>query len=112
MQNCWHLGIAKVEDQTNNVFLQECGTRILQPLLLAFLIRSYGSDEPQEQTKSYYYAAGIVLTAIAYPLTHHPYFFEVTHVGMKMRVACCSLVYRKVGVWWTRIKCLFCGKGS
>lgn len=76
-------------------FIEECGTHIIQPLFLAYLIRSYGSGDPTEQYKSYIYAAGIVLTTIAYPMTHHPYFFEVTHLGMKMRVACCSLLYRK-----------------
>lgn len=27
---------------------------------------------------------------------HHPFFFETQHVGMRMRVACSSVIYRKV----------------
>ena len=46
-------------------------------------------------TEAYLYGAGVVAMAGLYTFTHHAYFFEVMHTGMKLRVACCSLLYRK-----------------
>ena len=46
-------------------------------------------------TEAYLYATGVVAMAGLYTFTHHNYFFEVMHTGMKLRVACCSLLYRK-----------------
>jgi hypothetical protein len=39
---------------------------------------------------------GVSLCAIVIAIAHHPYFFGVTRMGMQMRVACCSLMYKKV----------------
>ncbi|KAK2715107.1 hypothetical protein QYM36_009933, partial [Artemia franciscana] len=77
------------------VFIEECFTRVVQPLLLGFLIRCLEADQSCEPWVPYLYAAGIVFCSAFYTTTHHPYFFGVQHVGMKLRVSCCSLVYRK-----------------
>ena len=42
------------------------------------------------------YAAGVVLMAGFYNLTHHQFFFGSQIVGMRLRVAAGSLIYRKV----------------
>ena len=44
--------------------------------------------------EAYFHGSGVVLCAAVYTFTHHPYFFGVMHMGMKLRVANCSLVYR------------------
>ena len=44
---------------------------------------------------AYLYATGVVLCSATYTFTHHPYLFGVMHTGMKIRVAACSLLYRK-----------------
>ena len=44
--------------------------------------------------EAYFHASGVVLCAVVYTLTHHPYFLAVMHLGMKLRVASCCLVYR------------------
>ena len=46
------------------------------------------------QLEAYLYATGVVMCSAIYTFTHHPYFFGVMHLGMKIRVASCSLLYR------------------
>ena len=46
-------------------------------------------------TEAYLYAGGVVAMTVLWIFTHHNYFFSVQHTGMKLRVACCSLLYRK-----------------
>ena len=48
------------------------------------------------QLEAYIYATGVVMCSAIYTFTHHPYFFGVMHLGMKIRVASCSLLYRLV----------------
>jgi hypothetical protein len=33
---------------------------------------------------------------VLYTVMHHPFFFSTQHCGMQIRVACSSLIYRKV----------------
>ena len=46
--------------------------------------------------QAYAYATGVVLSSVVYTLTIHPYFFGVQHTGMRIRIAACSLIYKKV----------------
>ena len=48
------------------------------------------------EVEAYLYASGVVVMAALYTFTHHAYFFGVMHTGMRIRVAACSLLYRKV----------------
>lgn len=41
------------------------------------------------------YASGLIVVSMMCVIVLHPYMMAVMHVGMKMRVACCSLLYRK-----------------
>ena len=53
------------------------------------------------EVEAYLYASGVVVMAALYTFTHHAYFFGVMHTGMRIRVAACSLLYRKVkSKWW------------
>lgn len=45
--------------------------------------------------EAYIYAGFIVLTAFLYVLINHSYLLSRQHLGMKIRIACCSLIYRK-----------------
>ena len=51
----------------------------------------------------YLYGTGVVMMSAVYTFTHHPYFFGVMHTGMKVRVASCSVLYRKVGLLQTML---------
>ena len=46
--------------------------------------------------QAYLYATGVVLGSALFTLVHHPYFFGLQHVAMKIRVAACSVIYKKV----------------
>ncbi|KAG5877236.1 hypothetical protein JTB14_025356 [Gonioctena quinquepunctata] len=70
--------------------------RIIQPLVLAKLVRFYAPGQTEiSQEGAYYYALGVVLCSLVYVVVSHPYAQGIFHLGMKLRVACCSLIYRK-----------------
>jgi ATP-binding cassette subfamily C (CFTR/MRP) protein 4 len=74
---------------------EECILRIYQPLFMGWMIDYFSPESRTTKLEAYLYAAGVVLCAAIYTFTHHPYFFGVMHLGMKLRVAACSLLYRK-----------------
>lgn len=45
--------------------------------------------------EAYYYAIAIVLSCFFYVMVSHSQILSLQHLGMKIRVACCSLIYRK-----------------
>lgn len=69
--------------------------RLTQPLFLGRLIRFFnpGSDITKEE--AYGYAAAVILCSAFNIFVIHPYMMAILHMGMKIRVACCSLIYRK-----------------
>jgi len=73
--------------------------RLSQPLLLGRLVR-YFSESSSDSTitleEAYIYAAGVILCSGLTVFVIHPYMMGIVHMGMKIRVACCSLIYRKV----------------
>ncbi|KYB27685.1 probable multidrug resistance-associated protein lethal(2)03659 isoform X2 [Tribolium castaneum] len=70
--------------------------RIGQPLALGKLLTFYQPLNTEvSQTDAYWYAAGVVICSLANIAFSHPQMLGVMHLGMKMRVACCSLIYRK-----------------
>lgn len=44
---------------------------------------------------AYCYATGIIITTFLKILLGHNNVLALTHLGMKVRVSCCSLIYRK-----------------
>ena len=69
---------------------------MIQPLLLGGLIRYFVAGSGVTRDDAWLYAGGVSFCAVLLAITHHPYFFSVQRIGMRMRVACCSLMYRKV----------------
>lgn len=68
--------------------------RTAQPLFLLGLIAYYSKGEQNIQT-AYLYAAGVIACSALNVMFMHPYMLGTMHVGMKIRVAMCSLIYRK-----------------
>lgn len=58
------------------------------------LIAYYSKGEQEIQT-AYLYAAGVIACSAVNVMFMHPYMLGTMHVGMKIRVAMCSLIYRK-----------------
>ncbi|XP_047033956.1 ATP-binding cassette sub-family C member 4-like isoform X2 [Helicoverpa zea] len=91
--------------------------RLQQPLFLGLLLRYYSPVQDDNQTNnstylyrlfSYYdmegsvswgeavfFAFGIVFCSTFNIMVQHPFMMGVMHMGMKMRVGVCSLIYRK-----------------
>lgn len=75
---------------------EECLLRIFQPLFMSWFVRYFSTEDSGiSQMEAYAYGAGIVGMSALYTFTHHQYFFGVMHMGMKLRVAHCALIYRK-----------------
>lgn len=65
-----------------------------QPIFLGGLISFYSTPNGDINT-AYMYAGAVVLTSALNVLCMHPYVLAQLHCGMKMRVAVCSMIYRK-----------------
>ncbi|CAH1643264.1 unnamed protein product [Spodoptera littoralis] len=91
--------------------------RLQQPIFLALLLRYYspvhGDNNPSNSTylnrlfsyhdmegsvswgEALFFAFGIVFCSTFNIMVQHPFMMGVMHMGMKMRVGVCSLIYRK-----------------
>jgi ATP-binding cassette subfamily C (CFTR/MRP) protein 4 len=70
--------------------------RVVQPLALGQLLSFYQPYQTEiSKNDAYLYAGGVVLCSLINIAFSHPYMMGVLHLGMKMRIACCSLIYRK-----------------
>ncbi|KAK7866057.1 hypothetical protein R5R35_013557 [Gryllus longicercus] len=73
----------------------ELGLRVAQPIFLGRLVLSFSSESEVSRDAALGYAAGVVLCSVVDVCVTHPYFMGLSHMGMKMRVGSCSLLYRK-----------------
>ncbi|KRT78583.1 ABC transporter ATP-binding protein, partial [Oryctes borbonicus] len=74
----------------------EFAIRMIQPIALGQLILYYTPNQSAiSKDEAYMYAAAVVLCSLIYVFIVHPYMMGIIHLGMKLRVACCSLIYRK-----------------
>lgn len=72
------------------------GIRIVQPLCLGLLIQYFTPGSQMSAEEAAIYATGVVLGSFLYNLTHQAFLMSSVHIGMQMRLACCSLLYKKV----------------
>lgn len=90
------------------IFHQEV-IKVIQPVLLGKIIEYFESYDPTDTAavyEAYSYAAGISLSTIGLAVLHHLYFYHVQRAGMKIRVAMCHMIYRKVSHYETSVsKC-------
>lgn len=69
--------------------------KVLQPIFLGRLIEFFSDGSKVSTEDAYLFAAGVVVCSGITVFVIHPYMMAILHIGMKIRVACCSLIYRK-----------------
>lgn len=69
-----------------------------QPIFIAGLLEYFNPDKSntKDLNHAYYYASGLLLNMLANILLFHYSQMEMGRLGMKIRVACCSVIYKKV----------------
>lgn len=72
--------------------------RMSQPIFIGKLLVYFDPDKSNTTSLShaYIYASCLVLNIVTMIFMSHYCQVEMGHCGMKMRVACCSIVYKKV----------------
>ncbi|XP_053685764.1 probable multidrug resistance-associated protein lethal(2)03659 [Sabethes cyaneus] len=71
-------------------------SRIFQPLCLGGLVSYFAPGQTAiSRTEAYYYATGIVLCSLVPVVIFHHFILYIYQIGMKIRLACCSLLYKK-----------------
>uniref|UniRef100_A0A2S2QZL8 Multidrug resistance-associated protein 4 n=1 Tax=Sipha flava TaxID=143950 RepID=A0A2S2QZL8_9HEMI len=76
---------------------QEIFLKTSRPLLIGGILTYLNSESSNKTdvTKAFICACGLFLIMIISTFVFHPNKLAYSHCGMKMRVACCSLMYRK-----------------
>ncbi|XP_073844740.1 probable multidrug resistance-associated protein lethal(2)03659 [Musca autumnalis] len=79
------------------MFCFEIFFRCSQPLFLGALVSFYADPETDksDQSKALLYAIGVIVASAGTVLFMHPNMLGIVHMGMKIRVAICSMIYRK-----------------
>lgn len=73
---------------------------MFQPLLLGKIILYFENYDPDDQESLYMvygYAAAMSLSTFGQSILQHLFYYYVKRTGMRIRVAMCHMIYRKVG---------------
>jgi hypothetical protein len=70
--------------------------RVTQPIFTGMLIRYFSPKSDMSIETAFICVAAIVICSIGNVVSRQSYMMAMFHLGMKMRIAACSLVYRKV----------------
>ncbi|XP_049951176.1 probable multidrug resistance-associated protein lethal(2)03659 isoform X3 [Schistocerca serialis cubense] len=73
----------------------ELFVRVAQPLFLGLLLQYFTPGSQIPISDAYLYATAVIMCSLVTALVLHPYMMAMFHLGLKMRVASCSLIYRK-----------------
>lgn len=77
-------------------FILEFILTIPQPLILSKILQYFNGTSSMTKTEAYYWAGLFILLFVLRSPFYHLTIHSMIHLGMKIRVSCCSLIYRKV----------------
>ncbi|GAB0087983.1 hypothetical protein DMENIID0001_023560 [Sergentomyia squamirostris] len=77
------------------VFINETAIRLGQPLLLGRLLMYFRPNSQVTNQEALIYASGIAILNLVYAISVNQFLFDAFYYGMKVRVAMCSVIYRK-----------------
>ncbi|PSN42283.1 Multidrug resistance-associated protein 4 [Blattella germanica] len=75
--------------------INDLGIRLTQPLLLGKMLEYFKPGSEIEKDDAYLNAGGIVILTMFSMLMFNHFTVDAFHIGMRVRAACCSLIYRK-----------------
>lgn len=76
--------------------VMELGVRLIQPSMLGGMLDYFKPNTTTTKEEALWYAGIIVGLNLFNAITMNHYILGVFHGGMRIRAACCALVYRKV----------------
>lgn len=77
--------------------LLETCCRIMQPLCLGGLVSYFAPGQTDiDREQALYYALGITISTAIPSVFFHPFILYIFQFGMKMRIGCSALIYKKV----------------
>lgn len=77
------------------LFVLELVLRIMQPLLLGELLKYFKEGSDMSQKDALIYAGGMIAINLCFAFAINHYMILSLHLGMQVRVASCSIIYRK-----------------
>lgn len=80
-------------DRENVTMLEKKRPMFFGPILNA--VQYHFPNQYGDIFEAYFYATAVVLASAFNVMLMHPYLLSQMHLGMKMRVALCSMIYRK-----------------
>lgn len=75
--------------------VNDLGIRLIQPILLGWFLGYFKPESETTKEDAYLFAGAIVLLTMLSMLLFNHFTVGAFHIGMRVRAACCSLVYRK-----------------
>ena len=75
--------------------VNDLGIRLFQPILLGWLLGYFKPGSTTTKEEAYLFAGGLFLLTMLTMLMFNHFTVGAFHIGMRVRAACCSLIYRK-----------------
>ncbi|XP_022907991.2 ATP-binding cassette sub-family C member 4-like [Onthophagus taurus] len=79
-------------------FIQFALLRSFQPVLISLFVQMFTTenlDNPHKESYMYIYGFGLIFVTLLVAFFQHHVYLELSRAGMRWRVACSSLIYRK-----------------
>lgn len=70
--------------------------RVAQPVFLGKFILFFNKNKAVTKDEAYMYAGALIITALLSIFLSHHSFLACQKIGMRIRIACCSVIYRKI----------------